>query len=130
MVEKGQIRRRLYEGFLEKVPLLASLTAEERSRVADSLKPVSYNHGEKIITQGDPGNTFFIIEEGKAIARKSGSDDVVQTYTPLVMPSYFGELASLHSKPRAADVIAVGQVKCVTLDRAAFSRVLGPCEDI
>jgi cAMP-dependent protein kinase regulator len=34
--------------------------------VADSLEPVSFEDGETIVKQGEPGNDFFIIVEGCA----------------------------------------------------------------
>lgn len=65
---------------------------------------------------------------------------------------YFGEIALLLDRPRAATVVARGPLKCVKLDRARyvasvilnykllylyqtlyiyrFERVLGPCADI
>jgi len=44
--------------------------------------------------------------------------------------SYFGELALLTDKPRAATVTAVGDVECVCLDTKAFIRLLGPVTEI
>ncbi|KAI0238870.1 cAMP-dependent protein kinase type II-alpha regulatory subunit [Lamellibrachia satsuma] len=43
---------------------------------------------------------------------------------------YFGELALLTKKPRAASAYAVGRTKCAVLDIEAFERLLGPCMDI
>lgn len=43
---------------------------------------------------------------------------------------YFGEIALLLDRPRAASVIARGPLKCVKLDRGRFERVLGFCADI
>lgn len=43
---------------------------------------------------------------------------------------YFGEIALLLDRPRAASVVARGPLKCVKLDRARFERVLGLCADI
>uniref|UniRef100_A0A4W5PMX6 Protein kinase cAMP-dependent type II regulatory subunit beta n=1 Tax=Hucho hucho TaxID=62062 RepID=A0A4W5PMX6_9TELE len=43
---------------------------------------------------------------------------------------YFGELALVTNKPRAASAYAVGSVKCLVMDVQAFERLLGPCMDI
>jgi cAMP-dependent protein kinase regulator len=43
---------------------------------------------------------------------------------------YFGEIALLLDRPRAATVVARGPLKCVKLDRARFERVMGLCADI
>ena len=43
---------------------------------------------------------------------------------------YFGELALLKNEPRAANVIAKTKLKCVSLDRNSFKRLLGPLDEI
>lgn len=43
-----------------------SLEKWERLTVADALEPVSFNDGETIVRQGEPGNDFYIIVEGTA----------------------------------------------------------------
>jgi cAMP-dependent protein kinase regulator len=43
---------------------------------------------------------------------------------------YFGELALLKNEPRAANVIAEGEMSVVFLERNSFKRLLGPLEDI
>ena len=43
---------------------------------------------------------------------------------------YFGEIALIYDRPRAATVVACGRLKCVKLDRPRFERLLGPCKTI
>lgn len=40
------------------------------------------------------------------------------------------ELALLSNKPRAATITAKGKLKCATLGKKAFDRLLGPAVDI
>jgi CRP-like cAMP-binding protein len=42
----------------------------------------------------------------------------------------FKELALLNDAPRAATVVAHGRLKCATLGKKAFTRLLGPVLDI
>ncbi|XP_046731372.1 protein kinase, cAMP-dependent, regulatory, type II, alpha, B [Silurus meridionalis] len=47
-----------------------------------------------------------------------------------VRGQYFGELALVTKRPRAASVYAVGDTKCLVIDIQAFERLLGPCKEI
>jgi cAMP-dependent protein kinase regulator len=54
-------KRKTYEEFLEKVKLLSSLDKWERLSVADALETVIFQAGDVIMSEGDPGNDFYII---------------------------------------------------------------------
>ncbi|GAB1211839.1 hypothetical protein ATERTT37_000963 [Aspergillus terreus] len=120
-------RRRMYEAFLEEVPLLSSLQPYERSKIADALEPIKYPSGSTIITEGDPGDAFYLLESGEAEAFKEGVEGNVKSYK---RGDFFGELALLDDKPRAASVVAKTDVKVARLGRDGFKRLLGPVEDI
>jgi cAMP-dependent protein kinase regulator len=124
-------KREAHKGFIERVPLLESLSEYERLTVADALKTETFSDGEVIITQGDDGNLFYIIEEGTAVCTKQLSPaDAPVEMGLLTCGAYFGEIALLTTRPRQATVTAKGTVKCLTLDRKTFKRVMGPLEDI
>eukprot|EP00112_Aurelia_sp_Birch-Aquarium-sp1_P021248 Seg567.4 transcript_id=Seg567.4/GoldUCD/mRNA.D3Y31 product="cAMP-dependent protein kinase regulatory subunit" protein_id=Seg567.4/GoldUCD/D3Y31 len=128
----SQIRKRkLYESFLEKVSILESLDSWERLTICDSLEPCTFQDAEEIVKQGEPGDEFFIIVEGQAAVyqRRGPNEDPIEV-SKLGASDYFGEIALVLNRPRAATVIARGPLKCVKLDRARFERVLGPCIDI
>lgn len=120
-------RRRLYEGFLEEVPLLSSLTPYERSKIADALETKKYPPGTTIIQEGDVGESFYILESGEAEVFKRGVDQPVNRYDK---GDYFGELALLNDAPRAASVVSKSEVKLATLGKHGFQRLLGPVEGI
>lgn len=124
-------KRKLYESFLEKVSLLDSLDQWERLTVCDALEAATFEDGEEIVVQGNPGDDFFIIVEGQAsvLQRRNPDEDPIEV-GKLGQSDYFGEIALVLNRPRAATVIARGCLKCVKLDRGRFERVLGPCTDI
>jgi cAMP-dependent protein kinase regulator len=143
-------KRKMYEEFLSKVKILQELDQWERLTVADALEPVQFADGDSIVEQGEKGNDFFIIVEGiktkiylikkqnktnlflgTAIVYQKPSDDEPAVEVSKLGPSdYFGEIALLFDRPRAATVKAKGPLKCVKMDRNRFERVLGPISDI
>lgn len=54
----------------------------------------------------------------------------VKVYEYNTPGQYFGELSLISNKPRAANVVASGPCTCVTLDRASFTRLLGPLHEV
>jgi len=130
VVAAAMQKRETYVGFLKDVPILSSLTEMEVMTLADSLSEETYTDGQVICAQGDEGNFFYIIKSGKAVCSQldaTGEDKVV---AELSDGSYFGEVALLTSKPRQATVKASGELKVLAVDRATFTRVMGPLDDL
>lgn len=127
LMESTFARRRLYEKFLEEVPLLSSLTPYERSKIADALETQKHPAGTTIIKQGDIGQSFYLVESGEADAFKEGESESVKHYEK---GDFFGELALLNDAPRAASVVSASEIKVATLGKNAFARLLGPVEGI
>ncbi|KAI8332812.1 cyclic nucleotide-binding-like protein [Chlamydoabsidia padenii] len=131
LMEHTNRKRRLYESFLEEVPLLKSLKSYERHKIADALESVYFDDGDLVIKQGDVGDQFYIIESGNAVFYKLDQDGVQQEVNQAGRGAYFGELALLNDSPRAATVVASGgRLKCATLGKKAFTRLLGPVHTI
>ncbi|KAF9362506.1 hypothetical protein BGX34_006008 [Mortierella sp. NVP85] len=130
LMENTSRKRRMYEEFLETVPLLMSLEPYERHKIADALESVYFNDGETVIKQGDQGDNFFIVESGEATVTKCNDEGVEFAMPGLKPGQYFGELALLNDMPRAATVRAKGRLKCATLGKRAFVRLLGPVVEI
>ncbi|AFR92701.1 cAMP-dependent protein kinase regulator [Cryptococcus neoformans C23] len=125
-------KRRLYESFLSEVPILASLQPQERAKIADVLESRTYNEGEDVIRQGDAGDEFFLIESGNAMAIKTDEDGNASVVKHLGQGEYFGELALLNRRTRAATIRAEGpdKLRVAALGEQAFTRLLGPVKDI
>jgi len=124
-------RRERYEDFLKKVPVLKTMEAYEVSLLCDALQTKEVSKGSTIVTQGDEGDSFFIIEEGECNALKvyapgTPAQEVMQYRSG----DYFGELSLLSNEPRAATVVAITDCRLLALSRKTFKSLLGPLEDI
>ena len=126
IVREGAAKKReRYEHFLNQVPLLASVGSFELSQIADALVPQNFMAHETVVTEGEGGDTFFLIESGSAEAWKQ--NELVFTYSQ--PGEFFGELALLKQEPRAATVKAgANGCRVLALDRNSFNRLLGDLE--
>ena len=80
ILKAAHTRRTMYEEFLGSVPVLRSLSPEERSKIADVLGSRVYEDGEDVVVEGEMGDTFYLVEEGGAVALKKnpeGSGEMV-----------------------------------------------------
>ncbi|XP_015793240.1 cAMP-dependent protein kinase type II regulatory subunit-like isoform X1 [Tetranychus urticae] len=123
-------KRKTYEALLERVEMLKSLEAYERMNLCDALTPKSYKSGETIIKEGDQADGMYFVENGTVVITKIDERGQEKELSRLTNGGYFGELALITHKPRAASVRAVDDVKVAFLDVGAFERLLGPCMDI
>jgi len=121
-----------YEEFLKKVPILAPLMRSERSQLCEALEERVFPDGSTIVSQGEKGDTFFIIKSGSCVvSRREDMDDPESKQLQTLMAGhYFGERALLTDESRAATVSASGEALCLMLRREAFDRLLGPLKSI
>ncbi|XP_041375164.1 LOW QUALITY PROTEIN: cAMP-dependent protein kinase type II regulatory subunit-like [Gigantopelta aegis] len=123
-------KRKMYESFLEQVPILKSLDRYERMNLADALVTRHFADSEVIIKQNDEADGVYFVEQGTvqiSITRRNGNTEPIGT---LKTGKYFGELALITKKRRSANVNALGDVKVAFLGRESFERILGCCVDI
>jgi cAMP-dependent protein kinase regulator len=116
---------------LSKVPIFKTLGQYEILKILDACRHVEFDQGEYVITEGEPGEAFYILLEGKAVATKL-LDDSLQPKRVIGYKSgdYFGERALLKNATRSANIIAETGIKCLMLNRVDFKKLLGPIEDI
>jgi len=88
---------------IKRIDLFQVLTSEEQRQVADGMKKVQANEGEKIICQGDEGNSMFILVEGLlSVYIKEG--EVEQMVAHLYPGHFFGEMSLFTGEKRAATI--------------------------
>merc|ERR1711939_113211 len=119
--------RKTLKEFLAKVPILSTFSPAELGQLADVMVRTKVPADTSILTQGEEGDMFYILEEGSAIALKDGNQ--VMSYAE---GDYFGELALLNKKSgiRAATVKSTSEARLLTIKRAEFKRLLGNLESV
>ena len=106
--------------------LFRSCSEEELEELVDVFAPSAFTAGSVVIKQGDDGDLFYIVEEGKLdvmVSTEGGEGQVVGV--PYVSGSSFGELALMYGSPRAASIIAKTDCRLWFLDRRAFKGITG-----
>ena len=141
-------RAKRAEVFLNSVPLLASLDAENAARLAAALRLRDFPPGTRVVEEGAPsvahgrngdGDTadddddaFFIVFDGEAVVTVRDDSEAnapeSKVVNRLFRGDFFGESALDVGATRAATVTAVGPepLRCLTLDRDDAVAFLGP----
>lgn len=83
--------------------------------VASRLRPVTYAPGAWLIREGDEGDEFLIIDDGRIEVSQQGA--VIREMGP---GSGVGEIALLYDVPRTASVRALDEVRAFSLGRTDF----------
>jgi CRP-like cAMP-binding protein len=95
---------------LRRVPLFADLTEEEREQIAAWFEIQEHDAGDRIVHEGSPGYGFFVLDDGDIRIEHDGSE--VGRLGP---GDVFGELALLGDGRRHADVVAVTDVRVLSM---------------
>ena len=100
---------------LKKFPLLKNLTDEDLTSLETYVKEEIFNENEDIITEGDMGDTLYILISGSVdvIKKTIYDDEFVCASLNDSMHCLFGEMAVIDSDKRSATIKA--KTKCVTL---------------
>lgn len=105
--------------FLRKCPVFVNQSASELTEIAQKMSYEKYPPREVIFHQGDAGDKFYLIREGRAEVLIDGPDgpNLVRT---LEKGEIFGEMSLLKHQPRSATVRAVDQLELYVLGRDDF----------
>ncbi|CAK8686339.1 unnamed protein product [Clavelina lepadiformis] len=132
----GQLKRDEYVRLLKTVDKLKSLSDNKLMRIADCLEEATFQRGDYVIRQGDSGDTFYVIKEGKvrvthleeSSVKKKNFEETFVCY--LGTGEYFGELALLTEDKRSANIIVESEsISVLMLDRQAFNSLVGSIAD-
>lgn len=117
----NRIRTRMEQCFI-----FSALEHKDIQTVIDAMEEKKFQKFDKVIQQGDHGDTLFLVDSGSLDCFKLlKQDDKEATYLKVYLPGEaFGELALLYNAPRAATIIAKENCVLWALDRETFNFIV------
>ena len=104
----------------KKTKMFSDLSEKETIEVIDRMERVNFSKGDVIFEEGDQGDWFFIVREGKVAVKKKRiwfKNKLVKTLGP---EDFFGELALYLGETRSATLKAAEDTVCFVLFKNKF----------
>ncbi len=111
------------ELLIAKSTLFQNLDEEGRKRLLEGGSVENFGPGTVIMTEGDPGDSFFFIKTGavEVATMKNGQKFKL---ADLAAGEFFGEVSVLLGEPPIADVVATRPLRCIVLGGPAVESFL------
>jgi len=105
-------------------PLFQGFSQDELVAVMRGLRLLTFEPGDIIITEGDPGDSLFILTTGvvKAFLKNQGGVGQRMART-MADGAFFGEISILSGKPRTATVTAATRCELLELDKPTLDEI-------
>ncbi len=114
---------RVYEPGLRASPLLEGLEEQERLALLQGLKLVIAQPGDVLVSQGEPGDSLYILATGAVRVYARGERGCAALVSVLGEGAFFGEIATLLGQPRSATVVAATPAELLELDRETLDAI-------
>lgn len=109
---------------LETSKLFAQLPSEVRARLQAVAQPRSYQPGQEIFREGDPGEGLYVVREGLVEIAALVGGQKPQVLSQVGPGDIFGEMAVIENAPRSATAIARKETTVDFLPRAELLELL------
>ncbi len=109
---------------LQRVPLFGGLDKEQLEALQSLFEEESCAENEKILREGEFGDSMFIIVNGIVDVTKFNEEGEEIPITQLKSGSYFGEVALIDNQPRSANVNAAEPTDLLRLKKSMFEKLL------
>lgn len=104
-------------------PLFEGLSEDELYTLIRELRLLSFDPGDIVITEGEPGQSLFILTAGSVKVSVRDVQGRNVRVTELRAGSFFGEMATVSGKPRTATVTAGQRCELLELDKPAIDQI-------
>ena len=109
---------------LRSIELFEGLTDEDLAELGASLQRRQFAAGSMIFSQGDDGDSMYIVESGDINIHLPGDASRRISLKDIARGEYFGELALFDEKPRSASALATTETVLLELQRRTLEGYL------
>jgi hypothetical protein len=106
-------------------PLFSDFSPTELSDVLARLRHQSFDPGAIIVKEGDPGESLFVLSQGRVRVIGTGPGGKPVTLAELGEGDFFGEVALLTGKPRTATILCEEETEVLELTRSDLADLEG-----
>jgi CRP-like cAMP-binding protein len=104
-------------------PLFSDFTSDELVAVIAGLNLQTYDAGDILITEGEPGDSLFVVTGGEVKAFVRQTNGRHRFVRGMGEGSFFGEISILTGQKRTATVTARTPAEVLVLDRATLDSI-------
>jgi len=105
-------------------PLFKDFSVDELVAVIQGLNLFTFEAGDIILTEGDPGDSLYMLTAGtvKAVKRNAAGRQVA--VNEMSEGAFFGEISILTGQPRSATIVATSHCELLELDRPTLDSIV------
>ncbi len=104
--------------------LFSRIPAANIQRIFSLMEEVTYKPGDKVITQGEPGDYYYIIQQGRCMVLRSTDDGKDVQLAELRAGESFGEEALVSGARRNASVVMLTEGSVMRLTKDDFAELI------
>jgi CRP/FNR family transcriptional regulator, cyclic AMP receptor protein len=118
------------KAFLQRVPLLASLSDAQLEALAVGSVRRSFPKGRTIVAEGEPSQSLYILLSGRAKVQRSDAEGKEVILAVLGPGECFGEMSLIDEAPRSASVITLESCDFMAINKDSFKALLAQSHDM
>ncbi len=115
---------------LSSMPLFSGLSTKELEQLLAHAPARRYKARTVLIENGDSGNAFYAVLEGRVRVYAEGDDDKEVTLNELDAGQYFGELALIRDTTRCASAATITDSRLLVLSKPDFVAFLSSSPEV
>ena len=112
-------------------PIFELLTEEERNQIFDCCeKPRRYGYPERIVCQGEPGDSLFVIASGEGVVSVATAENPRLEIARLGVGDVFGEMSLLTGEPRSTTVSVEEEAHVYEIKKYQLQAIFSKRKDV